>query len=509
MKTKVNQLLIIAITGLLLSACDNDNAQDSRLDSEVRKLAATYQMSGDPTVDRNAVDISSPQAQLGKKLFFSKSLSAEFESGCVTCHHPTLGFGDGLSLAIGTEAIDPDVLGPGRVHESGLPPHPRNALTTINVGVWDQALFWDGRLESMGKTPTRHGNDGNGIRTPETVHENPDANAAKDLSSSFGAFPVTEPDEMAGFEFKTEIPKGPERNAAIREHLAARLGDYGVGAGELDENEWLSEFQAAFNTTADAENLITFENIRDALGAYMQSQVFINSPWRKFLDGDDAAMSTAAKRGAQLFFTPREEGGFDCRSCHQGDFFTNESFYVLAVPQIGPGKGDGLNGTDDIGRARETLDPTQNYKFRVPTLLNVEMTGPYTHVGSYQTLEDMVRHHLNPALAIDEYFANDRWCELQQYSPVENCTELFPEAEANTRAALQQLEENRANDVPRVLRDVTFTERDVEDVAAFLRALTDPCLKDRDCLLPWIADTDSNGPDGQQLNATDADGNLL
>src|SRR5690606_40245218 len=55
-----------------------------------------------------------PLPRLGKLLFFSKSLSGDFDTACASCHHPALGGGDDLALPVGTGAIDPDVVGPGR-----------------------------------------------------------------------------------------------------------------------------------------------------------------------------------------------------------------------------------------------------------------------------------------------------------------------------------------------------------------------------------------------------------
>ena len=53
------------------------------------------------------------------------------------------------------------------------------------------------------------------------------------------------------------------------------------------------------------------------------------------------------------------------------------------------------------------------------------------------------------------------------------------------------------------------TEQDVEDLVAFLEALTDPCVLDRACLAPWIADPAADDVDGNLLVAIDKDGNRL
>ncbi|MCF6204349.1 MAG: hypothetical protein L3J59_11890, partial [Methylococcaceae bacterium] len=73
------------------------------------------------------------------------------------------------------------------------------------------------------------------------------------------------------------------------------------------------------------------------------------------------------------------------------------------MPQIGPGKGDGNDGSKDFGRARETGLDVDKFSFRTPSLLNVEVTGPWTHTGSYTSLKAVVKHHLNAANAIDNY----------------------------------------------------------------------------------------------------------
>ena len=80
---------------------------------------------------------------------------------------------------------------------------------------------------------------------------------------------------------------------------------------------------------------------------------------------------------------------------------------------------------------------------------------------------------------------------------------------SNTQLALQQLEANRTNNVSGVHQNVAFTEGDVNDLVEFLKALTDPCVKDRGCLAPWISHSMGSGPDGLKLDAIDNTGALL
>ena len=449
-------------------------------------LASAKGLTGDPTKNRTLPSINDPKAKLGKKLFFTKGLGGDNDSACVTCHHPSLGGGDNLSLSIGTGAEDPDLLGPGRYHSEsavggeydGGPTVPRNAPTVFNIGLWDQVLFHDGRVESLGKTVGANGDDGFGIRTPDSAFGVADPDSGSNLTAAQSRFPVTSPEEMRGFSAPDDS------NETVRNKLVEKLS-----------SDWEDEFNDAFG-----DSLVNYSRIAEAIGEYERSMVFVNSPWRKFLEGDKHAISQSAKRGGILFFSSIENGGANCASCHSGDFFTDEKFHVLATPQIGRGKGND-NGTlsnDDFGRFRESNNVADMYKFRTSTLLNVEVTGPWGHAGGYTTLEGMVRHMLNPADSIANY-------DFSQLDSTVQATDM----QTNTQYALDQLAQNRINNVDDVHRIVELTDKDVVDIVEFLHALTDPCVKDRACLAPWIPDEYETDPSGLLLHAIDSNGDLL
>jgi len=269
---------------------------------------------------------------------------------------------------------------------------------------------------------------------------------------------------------------------------------------ELANGIWLEAFRIGFNQPqASADELITFANIVDAIGTYERSQVFVDTPWKHYVEGQDDALADQQKRGALLFFSSYEEGGANCAGCHSGDFFTDEKFHNIAVPQIGRGKGNDNGSTDtaDFGRFRETKDPEDLYTFRTPTLINVEITGPWGHDGAYATLEGMVRHHLNPTEAVLNY-------DLSQLDGGVQTDDWG----TNTLLALQALEERRSNGLF-TIQNVMLTDGQVADLVAFLKALTDPCAKDRNCIAPWIPDDSLPDPDGMRLNAVNKDGNRL
>lgn len=471
-----------------LSACKGNNGSyniESETDKKLQQLIQQHQLSGDPSKNRDIPAINSPLAQLGLQLFFTKALGGDVDTACVSCHHPFLGGGDALSLSIGVGAVLPDVLGVERVHASvaphfdGTPPVPRNAPTTFNIALWDQVIFHDGRIESLQKTPLKHGEETD-IRTPDTPFGVADPLAGKYLSTAQARFPVTSAEEMRGFTFAEG-----ETTQQLRHALMQRLTQQQI------PNTWLTEFQHAFNSQEDANTLMTYENVAEAISAYERSQVFINTPWKAYIEGDISALSDEAKQGALLFYTPITEGGAECVRCHQGDFFTDEGFHVLAIPQIGRGQRKGEQPNDDLGRFLETQNPDDRYAFRTPSLINVEMTAPYGHDGAYASLEGIIAHHINPEQAIANY--DFTLNHLPQVFFSEN-------AEKNTQAALTHLQQLQAKGVQPVIQAINLSEVQQQQLKAFLLSLTDPCIKDLVCLAPWLPDSSQNGVDSLQLN---------
>ena len=303
------------------------------IDDELDVIIAAQALTGDPTQGRTLPSINDPLAQLGKKLFFSKSLSGDMDTACASCHHPVLGGGDGLSLPVGVGAVDPDVVGPGRTRSDGLPNVGRHSQSVFNVAMYDAGLFWDSRVESIGKEANQNG-AGSGIRTPDTGLTLRTHSAGPNLVAAQARFPVAIESEMRG----SLMPGATDQE--VRDHLAARIGDYGSGQGELQTNNWLAEFQTAFMSSEIAENLITFDNIALAIGEYQRSMVFVDNPWKAYVEGNDAAINTQAKQGALLFFGDPVQQDLGCSGCHSGDFFTDEDHHTIAFPQIGIGKGD-------------------------------------------------------------------------------------------------------------------------------------------------------------------------
>ena len=140
---------------------------------------------------------------------------------------------------------------------------------------------------------------------------------------------------------------------------------------------------------------------------------------------------------------------------------TDQKFHALALPPFGPGRTRRFDPyARDVGRMAETDDPADAYRFRTPSLRNVALTGPYGHNGAYRTLEGIVRHHLEPLVALR------RWSRSEPILPDE------PRF-AETDFAVWEDEREMARLKRRVdIEPVELTDGEVADVVAFLHSLT-------------------------------------
>lgn len=128
---------------------------------------------------------------------------------------------------------------------------------------------------------------------------------------------------------------------------------------------------------------VTKENVIDALAAYLRVLVTWNSPFDRYLRGEDTALDEDERAGYELFVQ------LGCVSCHQGRNVGGNFFQHFGV--MGDYFADRGQATEvDLGRYNVTGREEDRYKFKVPSLRNVAETAPYFHDGSVRTLEDAV-----------------------------------------------------------------------------------------------------------------------
>ncbi len=147
-------------------------------------------------------------------------------------------------------------------------------------------------------------------------------------------------------------------------------------------------FKKVFKTAPNKDNLLK------ALAAFERTLETNNSPYDRYINGDDNAMSEAAIRGRLLFI-----GKGNCNNCHSGEDFTADRF-----KNIGLYNGKTLN---DAGRFSITKDSTVLGEFKIPGLRNVALTAPYMHNGKFKTLRSVVEYYNNPSVVVNDGINRD------------------------------------------------------------------------------------------------------
>jgi cytochrome c peroxidase len=169
-------------------------------------------------------------------------------------------------------------------------------------------------------------------------------------------------------------------------------------------------FQKAFGTPE-----VTMQRVAQAIATYERTVLSGDSPYDRYLAGDKDALSPAAVRGLAVFASKG-----NCITCHSGFNFTDESYHNLGI---------GMNDKEpDLGRYAETKAESEKGAFKTPTLRNIDQTPPYMHDGSEPTLRAVVEFYNkggnpNPHLAKE-------------------------------------------------MKPLNLTEREIDDLVAFMRALT-------------------------------------
>ena len=159
------------------------------------------------------------------------------------------------------------------------------------------------------------------------------------------------------------------------------------------------------------------ETIGMAIAAYERTLVSANSPFDRWYFGRQAdALTPAAERGFELF---NGKGG--CSFCHRIDdsyaLFTDNKMhntgigYLAAFPSqtlktipLAPGESISISQTmpfkrNDLGRYEVTQDPDDRWKYKTPSLRNVELTAPYMHDGSIGNLHEVVAFYNRGGMA--------------------------------------------------------------------------------------------------------------
>lgn len=142
--------------------------------------------------------------------------------------------------------------------------------------------------------------------------------------------------------------------------------------------QYVEEFRKAF---PNDKNPVTFDNMAYALEAFEVSLTTPNSPFDRFLGGDDKALDDKQKQGLALFM----DAG--CSSCHNGVNLGGQGYFPFGVTKK---PGAEILPAGDKGRFAVTNTASDEYVFRAAPLRNVGLTAPYFHSGEVWDLEQAV-----------------------------------------------------------------------------------------------------------------------
>lgn len=249
-------------------------------------------------------------------------------------------------------------------------PNPNNPSSEAKISL-GRMLYFDGRLSKSGdiscnschaldaygvdSLATSPGHDGSlGTRNSPTVY-----NAAGHLAQ-FWDGRSADVEAQAKGPILNPIEMGMPDEASVEAVLAGIPG-------------YVEAFGAAFPDDADP---VSYENMARAIGAF-ERKLVTPAPIDEFLAGDDSALSEQALAGLQLYMDT------DCQSCHTGFNFGGSMYQKLGTEKP-------WAGLKDDGRSVITGDERDLHVFKVPSLRNVDKTGPYLHDGSVVDLAEMV-----------------------------------------------------------------------------------------------------------------------
>lgn len=344
------------------------------------------------------------KAQLGQLLFFDVNLSNNRSQSCATCHNPEHGFIDNRAnalnamVSLGDDGYSfGDRNAPTASYASFIP-----VITRTDAGVFRGGQFLDGR--------------------------------ERDLAGQAGGPPLN-PLEM-GMPDKASVVARLQENDYYFKRFADLYGD-----------DIFQDSEAAYHAMADS--IAEFEKT-DFFSPF-------DSKYDRYIKGE-VELSQQESLGEALFFSQQFT---NCNGCHQlktfgnslGETFSNYEYHNLGVPvNLAVRTANGL-GADHLDRGLlehpRIDDENQAGKFKVPTLRNVAVTGPYMHNGVFEDLRTTI-------LFYDKFNNSTRQLNPETGQP-------WGAAEVNQNLAL----EDEEFDAP------ALTDKEVDALVAFLITLTD------------------------------------
>lgn len=255
---------------------------------------------------------------------------------------------------------------------SNFPALAQNVSVTKKGFELGRKLFYDGRLSADGTVScsfcheqayafTHHGHQfSHGINNQEGTRN---AQAVQNMAFQGEYFYDGASNSL---EMLSIVPiHNPIEMAETLETIAAKL---------KTDREYVKLFSEAFG-----DEQVSSGNILKALSQFMAMMVSANSRYDKYVRNEPGGSLTVQElQGLQLFQSK-------CASCHATDLFTDNSFRNNGLPPN--------PFINDKGREIVTGFASDAYKFKVPSLRNVEKTAPYMHDGRFGSLESVLNFY--------------------------------------------------------------------------------------------------------------------
>lgn len=407
------------------------------------------------------------KVELGQNLFFDPLLSGSRDVSCATCHQMSHGTSDDVPLSSGPHfEFDEDG---NRVAGKQHGMTPRKSPPVFHRGHEDfRTMFWDGRLERLedGRIVMHERSypemRGNYYRVmPEGID---------DLLAAQAAFPVHSRNEMRGadgtpdaFGHFNEVATSPKHDLE------------GTWRRIMDRVLAIDDYRHLFARAYPDEDLqdLSYVHAVNAISAFEKAEFSpTDSRWDQFLGGDDEALTDAEVRGAKLFY-----GEAGCADCHGGTLMTDQKLYNIGVPPITSGP-EPLDNLDRGAAHKSHAGPAEDFHFRTPPLRNVELTAPYMHNGAYQTLEDVIRHKIDPVESLWDYDASH----------------LSPPYRRHVHTGEEEIAQVEATISSQALETPKLSDDEIDDLVAFMHSLTSPEARDLTDRIP------ESVPSGLDLN---------
>ena len=265
---------------------------------------------------------------LGHQLFFDPILSVDSTISCSSCHDPVKALTDQLAVSVGVDGLT------GK----------RSSMSLINVGFFNNGLFWDGRSPTLEE---------------QALH------------------PVEDPVEMADLWENVE--------EKIQVHPT-----------------YPDAFRKAFGISCSED--ITKEMVTKAIAQYERTLLSADSRFdKKFAQGNNNPFlfSDEETDGHSIFFDSANFGLAEghCSHCHDDvaiSMLTNNKYFNNGIEDVAS-----YDDFPDLGLGGVTDKQSDIGKFRAPSLRSIALTSPYMHDGRFQTLEEVVEHYNSGAHTFD------------------------------------------------------------------------------------------------------------